>query len=214
MPSTRSKRNSRKQSRGKSNRDVPVMPKRTFTTISCPVPRVHDNCSVRCVVNATVTATAATAATPTYYFTLAQTYTAMTSVFDKYLIEAIRFTITPQQNACGTLGLGLTDLYCIIDYDDANALTLSTMSKNANVIKLSPGESLQRTFRPKVAVAVYNGAFSGFAQPGEMWIDCASTSVEHYGVKLYIPPTNNAGQTAFQIWDVQMEYYVKFKNAI
>jgi len=129
------------------------------------------------------------------------------------MIEAIRFTISPQQNAVGQLGAGLTDLYCVIDYDDASSLTLATSQSAANVIKLSPGESLQRTFTPRIAVAAYNASFSGFANLADQWIDSASTSVQHYGVKLYIPPTLKVGQTDFQIWDVQAEYFVRYKNA-
>jgi len=208
MPRSRNKKSS-----SLSGNDIPNAPKRTYTTISCRPPPISNHCCIRQVVNSTVTATVATAVTTTYYFSLNQTYTAMTSVFDRYMIEAIRFSISPQQNAIGGLGAGLTDLYCVIDYDDANALTLATSQSSINVIKLSPGESLQRTFKPALAVSLYNSSFTGFGSRTDQWVDSASTSVQHYGVKLYIPPTNNIGQTNFQIWDVQAEYFVRFKNA-
>lgn len=210
MPKHKSKQNRSKKS---TAGDVARMPKRTYTTMSCRLPKLSDHCVIRSVVNSTVTCTAASAATPSFFFSISQTYTGATSVFDRYMIEAIRFSISPQQNALGQLGAGLTDLYCVIDYDDASALTLSASQSAANVIKLAPGESLQRTFQPRVAIAAYNASFSGFSNVASTWIDSASTTVQHYGVKLYIPPTNKVGQTDFQIWDIQAEYFVKYKNA-
>lgn len=207
-------KNKRRQQKKKSSTgDVARAPKRTYTTASCKLPKLTDYCVIRSVVNSTFTCSAGSATNPTYYFSISQTYTGATSVFDQYMIEAIRFSISPQQNAVGQLGAGLTDVYCVIDYDDATALTLATSQSSANVIKLAPGESLQRVFQPRVATAAYSGSFSGFANVGNLWIDSASTTVQHYGIKLYIPATGKVGQTDFQIWDVQAEYFVKYRKA-
>lgn len=169
-------------------------------------------CSLRTIVNGTITATAASAVTPTYYFSLNQTQIG-SGFFDLYKIDAIRFSVVPQQNAVGLVaGLGLVDLYCVIDYDDAT--TLSNANTYNNVIKLGPGESLQRTFKPKAAQALYTGSFNGFAQMGNNWIDAASTTVQHYGIKILVPSTGVVGQTTFQVWDVTSEYFISFKNSV
>jgi len=62
-------------------------------------------------------------------------------------------------------------------------------------------------------VAAYNGAFAGYANLGAQWIDAASTTVQHYGVKTYVPG-GAAGQTQLASWDVFVEYFIQFRKSI
>jgi hypothetical protein len=140
---------------------------------------------------------------------------AFENVFDQYRIDAIRMTCKPSNNAVGLVTNSTTTLvplYCVIDYDNtSNLATAAAAREYANCIVLEPGESFVRTFQPRVAVAAYSGSFSSFENVEPPWIDCASPSVQHYGVKILVPGVT-AAQTLLQSWDVTYEYYVSFKS--
>jgi hypothetical protein len=137
--------------------------------------------------------------------------------FDQYRILAIRFNLRAQQNAIGLTTNStttVTPIYCVIDYDDASALgSVGAALAYSNCLVLSPGRSCSRTFKPNVAIAAYNGAFSGYTVSASPWIDANSNTVQHYGVKLYIPGVA-AGQTQLQSWEVEIEYFIQLKKVI
>lgn len=107
--------------------------------------------------------------------------------WDQYRIAAIRFIVAPQNNAIGLLTNSTTTLvpmYVVIDYDDTSNLTdAADASSYSTCLMLHPGESCERVFKPRVAMAVYNGTFGGYANVGDVWIDAASNTVQHYGIK-------------------------------
>jgi hypothetical protein len=219
MPRNKQNKNSskRQSSRRTNLVDIPRAPKRTYTTASCRLPRITDECVIRSSgTPATITASGSFPANATYNFSLSLAGV-NSGFFDRYMIEAIRFTITPQNNAVGLLGptVAYTDLYCVIDYDDSTALTtLASAQGYGNCVRLSPGESLERTFAPRIAISAYNGAFGAYANQRAQWIDSVSTTVQHYGVKIFVPATGIVGQTTLQSWDVNVEYFIRFKNVI
>jgi hypothetical protein len=137
--------------------------------------------------------------------------------WDQYKILAIRFTITPDQNAVGLFTnstTSYTPLYCVIDYDDSSALgSLTAAEAYSNVVVLGAGESCERTFRPRMAIAAYSGAFTAFANVADLWIDAASTSVQHYGIKILIPGAT-AAQTLLPSWQLSTEYFFAFRKSI
>jgi hypothetical protein len=133
------------------------------------------------------------------------------------MIEAVRFTIRPQNNAIGLVTNSTTTLvplYCVIDYDDSTNLTsVAAAEAYSTCLVLSPGESCDRTFKPRIALAAYSGAFTSYANAPSMWIDAGSTGVQHFGVKTYVPG-GAAGQTLLQSWDVIVEYFIRFRKSI
>jgi hypothetical protein len=137
--------------------------------------------------------------------------------WDQYKIVAVRVTIAPDNNAIGLLTNATTTyspLYAVIDYDDATALgSVGAAEAYSNCVVLNAGESCERLFKPRMAVAAYNGAFSAFANMGDQWIDAAYNSVQHYGVKIYVPAVT-AGQTSLPSWQVSTEYFVAFRKSI
>jgi len=213
MPSNKRKQNKAK-SKGKGPlTDVPRQAKHTFTTLSTRLPRVTDSTTIRCQTDNLVTTTIGSAVTPTFNFTLSGANVG-SGFFDRYKIEAIRFSVVPRNNAMGLVS-GLSDLFFVIDYDDSNALSSTAQAmQNATCIKLAPGESATRTFAPRIAVAAYNGLFTGYASQKSQWLDAASTTIQHYGVKIYVPATGVTGQTVFQQWDINIEYFISFINSI
>jgi len=152
-----------------------------------------------------------------YYFQFGylDNYAAFASVFDQYRIDAVRVTCKPQNNAVGLVTnstTSLVPLYCVIDYDNvSNLSTVGAARQYANCIVLEPGESFIRTFQPRAALAGYTGAFGGYANVSPPWIDCASSTVQHYGLKFLIPGAT-AAQTLLQSWDITFEYYMSFKS--
>jgi hypothetical protein len=177
---------------------------------------MDDHVMVHGTTVASLAATPTSAVNTTYIFSLANANLS-SGQFDQYRIQAIRFSIVPQNNAIGLVTnstTALTPLYCVIDYDDATALTSSAAAEEYNnCITLSPGESLSRTFQPRMAVGAYAGTFTGFANVAPQWIDAVSTGVQHYGIKTYIPGVT-AAQTQLQTWQVIVEYAVELRANI
>jgi hypothetical protein len=214
-----SRKNGRKGRNGKkshSGGDAPPAARRTVTTISCPLPRVTETCVIRATQVLSIAATPTTNYYNSYNFTLAST-TVTSGFWDQYRIDAIRFSIVPQNNAIGLVTnstTSLTPLYCVIDYDDnTNLGSINAALAYSNCITLNPGESCERLFKPRMAVSAYASSFGSFANMGNMWIDSASTSVQHYGIKVVVPGVA-AAQTLLQSWDVIVEYYFTFRKAI
>jgi hypothetical protein len=198
--------------------DNPSAFRADVTTISCRIPRCTDIYVTRQVTGPTnIVATPTSVVNQTTYFQLSNldNAAAFENVFDQYRIDAIRMTCKPQNNAVGLVTnstTALVPLYCVIDYDNSSNLTTAAVAREyANCIVLEPGESFVRVFQPRVAVAAYSGSFSSFENVSPPWIDCASPSVQHYGVKILIPGTT-ASQTLLQSWDVTYEYYISFKS--
>jgi hypothetical protein len=184
--------------------------------VSCRIPVVTEDSVVRAVAQGTIVSQATTATQTNYNFQLANANVGA-GFFDQYKIEAIRFTIAPQNNAIGLVTNSTTTLvplYCVIDYDDNNNLGSAAAAESySTCIVLHPGESLERTFCPRMAVAAYSGAFTSYANVQPMWIDAASTTVQHYGIKTFVPGAA-AAQTQLQSWDVIVEYFIRFRKSI
>jgi hypothetical protein len=171
---------------------------------------------VRALTATTIVAVANASVKPTFNFTIGSLNVG-SGFFDQYMIEAIRFVITPQNNAIGLVTnttTALLPLYCVIDYDDSTALSSAGAAVSySNCISLAPGESCERVFQPRMALAAYSGTFVGFANAAPQWIDAASTGVQHYGIKIWVDPADNA-QTLLQSWDVSVEHFVRFRRSI
>jgi hypothetical protein len=196
--------------------DVP--PSRTFdiSTASCSVPRVTEHCVARAIANTTITATPTTDVKTSYNFQLGNANIGV-GFFDQYRIVAMRATFAAQNNAIGLVTnttTTLSPMYIVIDYDDSNNLpNVATAESYSNCLVLHPGQSCQRTFRPRMALGAYTGTFVGFANVADQWIDAASTTVQHYGIKTIVPGVT-AAQTLLQSWDVQFEYFIEFRKTI
>lgn len=152
-----------------------------------------------------------------FQLNLLDNVTAFTTLFDQFRIEAIRFRMIPKNNAIGLQTEStttLTQVYCVIDYDDSSALASTAKAREYdNCIIAAAGESIERTFVPRIAVAAYSGAFSAYTNLGPQWIDVSTPAVQHYGVKLYIPRVT-AAQTLLQTWECSAEYFVSFRSVL
>jgi hypothetical protein len=199
------------------NGDTPKPQRCDVVTISCPVPSVGGVYTGRYIQQASILGSNTTPSQLTVAFTLsnADPGNQFAGAFDQYRYNAVRMTIRPLQNAVGLTDITantMVDLYSCIDYDDDTAIgSLGAMLQKENVAITAPGDSIQRTFRPRMAIAAYQGSFAGYANMPPEWIDTTSNGVRHYGVKFWVP-TAHASQVMLQSWDIIIEHYISFRQ--
>jgi hypothetical protein len=145
-----------------------------------------------------------------------------TSLFDQYRIDKITVVFTPNLaitgifSAANALLLTPPQLWYAIDYDNASViapLTSLMEYEGVRMVQAQDGKPITITFKPRAALAAYAGAFTSYANVGNMWIDCANTTVQHYGVKWGIPcPVS----TSFvpTSWSANVEYTISFRGVI
>jgi hypothetical protein len=131
-------------------------------------------------------------------------YANWVAVYDQYRIFAVEVTFILNQ---GTGAQG--EVFSVIDYDDTNNLgSLSDAMAYPNVIVSNLNNTVVRSFRPHVAVALYGGStFTSYGNVADQWIDAASPGVPHYGIKWCATPT----QAVFT-YDALVRMHVQFRN--
>jgi hypothetical protein len=209
-----SKRSGQRRNNAQRLTDVPKTMASDITTMSVVPPSVTQRTCVRSIQTAGIVQSATANVAPTYYFNLANAGIG-SAFFDQYRIAAIRFNVKPLNNAVGLVTNSTTSmqsLYCVIDYDDANALANQQAATNySNCVIIPPGKSCSRTFRPHAALGAYGGSlFTGFANVSDVWLDAGSTTVQHYGVKFWLS-SGIAGQTTLLAWDIDIEYFIEMR---
>jgi len=135
-------------------------------------------------------------------------------LFDQYKIDMIEATFYPmfRANAMVSVASIVTPLlYTAVDLDDATAPASIAALNEYSVCQCHGDDGpFKVVFKPHVAIAAYSGTFASFANQSS-WIDVASTTVQHYGLKWGITP-GLSGQTIFQEWNVNFRIAIRFKN--
>lgn len=140
-----------------------------------------------------------------------------TSLFDKYRISGIRAQFIPRTNvlALNNLSSSLTAqpvLLTVIDYDDGTAGDYNALAQYENCKSHDQFKPFSLYFKPMIAVAAYQGAFTGYGSSRKMWLDAASPDIEYYALKwATLPYSSGNNATLDPIWDVIFTYYVQFK---
>jgi len=209
----------RRNKPNESEGDIPKVERYSQNTLSCIPPQVTNIFTARSltITSAGVVQSATINVAPTWTFLLSDidNFTSFTGLFDQYRIDCVRFIIRPNNNAIGLVTNSTTILvpmYCVIDYDNAAVLSTAAEARSYdNVMIVAPGESACRTFCPHAADALYAGAFTSFGNVKHPWIDSANPSVQHFGLKLFVP-SGVAGQTLLQSWIVEREYFLSFRK--
>jgi len=120
-------------------------------------------------------------------------YTEFTSLFDRYRIARVDIKFACTFNGANvaiaaTTPTSIPQLLSVVDLDDDTALTQSADYYQYSTFSVQRLDHVSKfSFTPHVAVAVYNGAFTGYGNT-EMWLDMGSTSVKHYGFKFEVDP--------------------------
>jgi len=150
--------------------------------------------TIQQTVNYTTVFTSSTSL-PTYY---AKTFlmsdisqsSQLLSVFDQYRIDHIWLKLVPAVSA--TSAYVASQWYSVLDYDDGSTPTsISQLTQYANCITTGTIAAHYRHLTPHIAVAAYSGAFTSFKNEVADWIDSASPTVQHYGLKAGVDATNN-----------------------
>lgn len=105
-----------------------------------------------------------------------------TTLFDQYRIIQCNIKFMPTNP--GTNAATQNYIYTAIDYDDGNAIGSSVIAQY-DTVQITPAtQYFERTWNPRLAGAVYSGAFTSFANlSSRTWLDVASPNVQYYGLK-------------------------------
>jgi len=109
-------------------------------------------------------------------------YTSYTSLFDEYKCEQVEAWLEPSLIMSPSVGSCM--FYSAVDIDDANTpVAYADVSDRQGAIASETGTGHYHKWKPSVANALYSGAFTSYGSEPAPWIDCASTTVQHYGLK-------------------------------
>jgi len=142
-------------------------------------------------------------------------YTEFTNLFDQYCILGVQVRITPRaSNAVvsgGASNLGPSVLYAAVDSSDITLpVTLQTLREYQTLKEFSITTNTNRNWvlkhSPRIAVAAYAGAFTGYTSPPMTWIDLQSPNIQHYGMKLGTPAGVAGGSTTQ--YDLDFTYHI------
>lgn len=127
------------------------------------------------------------------------------NVFDKYRILEVEVDFICVNPHLDGNGLFLT----VIDYDDDTLLTSNNQAFDyKSCLSMGTSATFKRTLIPRMSFAAYSGAFTSYAEgKSGQWIDCASPSVIHYGIKTVLGAS--IPQTQYQ---VVIRAHIQFKN--
>jgi len=198
----------------KAKSDIPPPHRCTLVTSSTAIPPIPKNYTFRQLDTngVTIAGVVGSVAGGAFQFNLnsLSNAAAFVALFDQYRIRAIRLTFLPRTNVVSGTAYN-PPLYTVIDYDDTATLgTRSAMTQRDCCTVTQVYESLQRTFTPHIAVAAYSGTFTSYANEVAPWLDCGSPSIQHYGLKWFI----DSCATPAPLWDVEIEYWIEFRNVI
>jgi hypothetical protein len=118
-------------------------------------------------------------------------YASYAAVFDQYRIMGMKCTLMPASAAALSTTFG--HVHTVVDYDDNTSITPAQALDYPNCLVSNLGDTVVRGFKPHVALAAYaGGVFTSFANAEGQWIDCTSSGVVHYGLKVAVNPTSVA----------------------
>jgi hypothetical protein len=113
-------------------------------------------------------------------------YSEYTGLFDQYRIDDVEVWIdAASPGLASTASTNVGQLFTAVDLDD------NTAPSSIVQVESKPGACVTtgmvghyHRWKPHMAVAVYSGTFTSFANAPSNWIDSASPGVAHYGIKL------------------------------
>ena len=112
-------------------------------------------------------------------------FSSLSAVFDQYRITKIDVWFVPSvtNNTDGTQTV--SDLYTAVDIDDASTPTaLNQLFQYESVIATKALTGHHHSWSPQLSVGAYGS--TGFIQSvneRNKWIDCGSSTAQHYGIK-------------------------------
>lgn len=148
-----------------------------------------------------------------YSFSLAALPNAseFTTLYDQYRIKQVKFKLLPRGNSSdvGTQN-NLGSLFSVIDRDDAAAPgNINTLLQYQNMKQTRSSQSHTRIFRLTFNTSALDSAGVPLGNKVTTgWIDCASSTVPHYGLKLW----NEVSTANTVVYDAIVTVAIDFKN--
>lgn len=139
-----------------------------------------------------------------------------TNLFDQYRIVAVEAMYVFSTHILASQAR-YPRISFAVDYSDS-----ANPGSEADVLQYQNAESFQfgqvkhtfkRVFKPRAALATYEGAFSGYGMAAaNQWFDCNDAAIEYYGTKEWLSNYNTTIATGAVI-NVYHRYHLEFKNA-
>lgn len=167
-------------------------------------------CTKRMVTLTRLAASSSVDVSQSYQFVLSSLpgYTDFTDLFDEYKIDKVKITWMPDtQQSLENAGIGGTTCFTALDFDDSATVLLSGLQQYETCQLHNALRPFTRTVVPRFAVGAYSGAFTSYKNTSG-WIDVASTSVIHYGIKVCLPQQSGSPNTYTPV----MEMWVSFRH--
>lgn len=193
--------NSARDTRGES--DVVVYRPPTFTNVT-----VHKFRRIAAPI--TLTSSTVTETLYAFQFLLSYlpSYTEFTALYDQYQIASVELRIVPQVMTATPLDPLQGFIVLAVDYDDATTpANIDALYQYGSAAIFPASKEIRFVLRPRAALAAYSGAFTSYANFGNMWIDVASPSVQHYGLKVGM-----SASTPAHSWLVFPTYVLRLKS--
>lgn len=132
-----------------------------------------------------------------------------TTLYDQYKIKAVKCTLIPRFTEV-PIGSTQGNMWSVLDYDDSSPPgNLDELLQRQNLKRTRMHQIHSRYLRPMVTQEVYaTGVATAYAPKRNVWLDCTNSDVEHYAVKFWF----DARGTAPVTYDLQLKYYLAFKN--
>lgn len=140
--------------------------------------------------------------------------TEFTLLFDTYRITKIELTFRPCTNYGINNQYSTPSWYIVsVDFDNNTPQTTAQLREVDNAEICSAYKEKTIAFEPRASSIIAQGsAATGFAEaPALSWIDCVSTTVNHYGVKFSSPAANSNG---IYVMDVTSRVFLEFKKTL
>jgi hypothetical protein len=136
-------------------------------------------------------------------------YTEFTALYDQYKIDAVDITILPSSVTSTPADQASGFVVLAVDYDDATTPANVDSLLQYGAAEVFPiNSAIRMRLRPRMAVAAYSGAFTSYANTPSTWIDVASPSVQHYGLKF-----GSSATTTSVKWQVFARYHLQMKSS-
>lgn len=181
---------------------------RPISKISCGNAQVTVNMSYCTSAAITTSITVPVFAGFSFILTNFAKATPYTALFDQYRFDEIEVWFEPVISQSSSIAL-VSNYATAIDLDDANTPSAFIDVADHQSAIISNGETGHyHRWQPHMAVAAYSGVFTSFSNEVAGWIDVASPSVQHYGIKY---ATNSATSIPI-IYSITVKAKVSFRS--
>jgi len=122
-----------------------------------------------------------------FYLTDFPNYPEYTGLFDQYKFDQLEVWLEPVAAAGTTV---FAEVVSAVDLDDGNVpASAGVVLGKQGAITGMGGAGHYHRWKPHVAVGMYAGAFTSYGNYPAGWLDSASPSVQHFGLKAVLYPT-------------------------